>query len=381
MKKCPNCGVQLNDDCLFCTECGNPIPQGDVCPQCGAIINEGSVFCENCGKRLDETKSDSQAETISENTQKKCPHCGTLVNDDDVFCENCGKRLDETKSDSQAETISENTQKKCPHCGTLVNDDDVFCENCGKNLTDAGTTFAANQVQQQPIYEVEERSSNGTKIIIPIIIVLVVLFLIGGGWFGYNKYSEYSAAKQAREKFVADSLEQARKDSIKLADQLEKERQDSIENARLLSLQEPYLSLLDIYSARNDDEHWGEFYFLYDLNGDEFPELWLQVLENEDFQLLVYSSIDGVAKLLFRGDVGHPYHHGFYKGDDYILMNFAHMGAQSIYKYYLENGLIKEENIFTLEADSLNEAEYKEISEPEISTYEITDKSPIYEIK
>ena len=339
MKKCPNCGVQLNDDCLFCTECGKPIPQGNVCFQCGAPINEGSVFCENCGKRLDETPPGSPVETISENTQKKCPHCGTLVKDDSMFC-----------------------------------------ENCGINLTDAGTSLTTNQVQQ-PIYEVEEKSSNGTKIIIPIIIVLVVLLLIGGGWFGYNKYSEYCAAKQAREKFVADSLEQARKDSIILADQMEKERQDSIENARLLSLQGPYLSLLDIYCARNDDEHWGEYYFLYDLNGDNFPELWLQVLENEEFQLLVYSNIDGVAKLLFRGNVGHPYHHGFYKGDDYVLMNFAHMGAQSIYKYYLENGIIKEENIFTLESDSQNEAEYKEISEPEVSTYGITDKSPIYEIK
>ena len=145
MKKCPNCGVQLNDDCLFCTECGNPIPQGDVCPQCGAIINEGSVFCENCGKRLDETKSDSQAETISENTQKKCPHCGTLVNDDDVFC-----------------------------------------ENCGKNLTDVGTTFAATTV----IFEMDNWSLI-RQTLLHFIITSIVMYIAGFlcGWFPHTVVS------------------------------------------------------------------------------------------------------------------------------------------------------------------------------------------------
>ena len=41
MKKCPYCGAQVNDDSHFCTECGKPIPQGNVCPHCGASVNEG----------------------------------------------------------------------------------------------------------------------------------------------------------------------------------------------------------------------------------------------------------------------------------------------------------------------------------------------------
>ena len=52
MKKCPNCGAQVNDDSLFCTECGKPISQGSVCPHCGASVNEGDAFCQNCGKSI-----------------------------------------------------------------------------------------------------------------------------------------------------------------------------------------------------------------------------------------------------------------------------------------------------------------------------------------
>ena len=30
MKKCPYCNTQINDDSLFCTECGKPIPEVGV---------------------------------------------------------------------------------------------------------------------------------------------------------------------------------------------------------------------------------------------------------------------------------------------------------------------------------------------------------------
>lgn len=52
MKRCSYCGSMMNDDSLFCTECGKPIPQNSVCPYCGALVNDRDVFCENCGRNL-----------------------------------------------------------------------------------------------------------------------------------------------------------------------------------------------------------------------------------------------------------------------------------------------------------------------------------------
>lgn len=66
MKKCPNCGAQMSDDSLFCTECGKPIPQENVCPHCGAQVNENDAFCQHCGKSLSEPpvgEADYAAET------------------------------------------------------------------------------------------------------------------------------------------------------------------------------------------------------------------------------------------------------------------------------------------------------------------------------
>ena len=107
MKKCPFCGAELNDDNLFCSECGKSIPQGSVCPHCGASLNEGDVFCQSCGKRVDEILSTEMSETM----QKKCHYCGTLINEGDVFCESCGKKVDDKNADipvQQLQTFPDN---------------------------------------------------------------------------------------------------------------------------------------------------------------------------------------------------------------------------------------------------------------------------------
>ena len=134
MKKCPYCGAQMNDDSLFCTECGKQIPQGSVCPHCGASVNEGDAFCQSCGKRIDEPSAE----------------------------------------------VSEKAMEKCPYCGALVNDGDVFCENCGRNLADGSIGFIPNEVIPQT-YEAEESTS---KKIIPIILGVLGMAIIGGGlWY------------------------------------------------------------------------------------------------------------------------------------------------------------------------------------------------------
>ena len=61
---CPNCGAEMDDDQIFCTQCGAEYKAGDheehsgrnvqkrVCPNCGKTIKEGQRFCTGCGTKL-----------------------------------------------------------------------------------------------------------------------------------------------------------------------------------------------------------------------------------------------------------------------------------------------------------------------------------------
>lgn len=78
MKECPNCKTTLEDDELFCHECGakqeiedgaaqneeTAAPQEDKCIHCGEAIEAGSAFCPFCGKpqTVDNVKSEEQKE-------------------------------------------------------------------------------------------------------------------------------------------------------------------------------------------------------------------------------------------------------------------------------------------------------------------------------
>ena len=55
MGKCCNCGASLDNDALFCTECGTKVEHSQKyhCPSCGAELDADSVFCTACGTRID----------------------------------------------------------------------------------------------------------------------------------------------------------------------------------------------------------------------------------------------------------------------------------------------------------------------------------------
>ena len=68
MRTCSNCGAQLDNDALFCTECGTKVDmQGNICPSCGAIIDEDSLFCSECGTKLEVSPTQQIAPIVVEN--------------------------------------------------------------------------------------------------------------------------------------------------------------------------------------------------------------------------------------------------------------------------------------------------------------------------
>lgn len=55
---CRSCGAKLDDDAVFCVNCGVKIldtQNRKICPNCGASIVDDAVFCMKCGTKLDST--------------------------------------------------------------------------------------------------------------------------------------------------------------------------------------------------------------------------------------------------------------------------------------------------------------------------------------
>ncbi len=102
---------------------------------------------------------------------KQCPN-GHEVNDDVKFCPICGAII-----------ISGN--KYCTKCGNERMGTEKFCSKCG-------TPFDGMPPSPQPIpqptqsYDAIETSTDYKKITIPIVIGVIVLTLIGGGWWYYR---------------------------------------------------------------------------------------------------------------------------------------------------------------------------------------------------
>ena len=132
---CPECGDQVDDDALFCNNCGAKMPvklmPGMVlCKHCNKAVREGIRFCTNCGKPMIEEEAPKV---------KRCPSCGFETEDmTKMFCDECGRRLegDENEEEVKAkEEKKEPIQKVCTSCGFRIFDaETMFCNDCGRRL-------------------------------------------------------------------------------------------------------------------------------------------------------------------------------------------------------------------------------------------------------
>ena len=91
---CANCGAELDEDFLFCTECGTPVAktaasgevENDTCRGCGALVEKGMRFCTECGMPM-------EARAVTSSGKRFCLTCGAVLEDDVLFCTECGTKV------------------------------------------------------------------------------------------------------------------------------------------------------------------------------------------------------------------------------------------------------------------------------------------------
>lgn len=61
------------------------------CPSCNAIMEDDALFCGECGTKFEVEEVADQVEETTAPQEKKCIHCGETIEEDSAFCPYCGK--------------------------------------------------------------------------------------------------------------------------------------------------------------------------------------------------------------------------------------------------------------------------------------------------
>ena len=143
MKFCPECGCKLDDDMMFCGECGTRQIVEEVVPApvVEAVIPEPVVEEVIPEPVVEEVIPEPVVEEVIPEPVVEavvpaaagnvCPQCGFENADGDVFCMECGCNM----------AAPVELKLYCPACGQENAEGDMFCMKCGQSL--AGVAMSA----------------------------------------------------------------------------------------------------------------------------------------------------------------------------------------------------------------------------------------------
>lgn len=110
---CRNCGARLEEDALFCPECGTVVRKSEPAVQ----DDNTSVFEQPQG--IEHTSENNQAGDLpvqpanDAGEDMYCPSCGNKLFENEIFCGQCGARVDGTAVGASASPPA-NAKKKLP---------------------------------------------------------------------------------------------------------------------------------------------------------------------------------------------------------------------------------------------------------------------------
>ena len=168
-------------------------------------------------------------------------------------------------------------------------------------------------------------------------------------------------------------------EALQNIDNIKQQKEENRQKQLQIRIRDEYLRLLSDNKADNSDFGYSDTgYFLFDLDDNGIPELWIKSGTCEaDYRILVYTYGNGSRKV-YDESAGHT---SFYKGDGYVLKVYGYMGMTNWDKLTYNGFTITETTIYagdsTYEGDDDVEEDAIEPEEQLIKLYSLTNKQPV----
>lgn len=154
-----------------------------MCINCKSLLEDDELFCHECGAKQEMEEVEVQAEEQSSQEEQYCVHCGKSIEAGSLFCPYCGKPQDveETKNEEpqtkteEPEPEQEESQPEEPH----VKEEPKVEESPKEKAQPEETQQNAAQPEEEPAYEMEEEKRSRFWLWI------LLALLIAGGAIGY----------------------------------------------------------------------------------------------------------------------------------------------------------------------------------------------------
>ena len=142
MQKCPDCHAQIDDEAVFCDQCGfqlKPRPEKRAAPPAPEM-----------------PPANPEPPAPMESISRSCPVCGYFNLPGEAYCTNCGSQLTSMPAiSSPGEPFAAAANLACPSCGAQNPPGEAFCQVCGFGLAAAVIDAVAVQGDSTPV-EIEE---------------------------------------------------------------------------------------------------------------------------------------------------------------------------------------------------------------------------------
>lgn len=138
------------------------------CPKCKTMMEDDALFCGECGTKFEVEEIDDQVEETLAPSEKKCIHCGETIEEDSAFCPYCGKSQE-----------VEDVKEVEPQDEELKPEEKPVAEE----KTESKETPAQEAPEEQTTYEWEEEKKSKRW----IWILLTILLIGAGAWYFFSQ--------------------------------------------------------------------------------------------------------------------------------------------------------------------------------------------------